>query len=66
MLLDCEKLGLTGAEAADRLLRRAGIAATPMSGWGLPETARYLRFVFANERAERLAGMGDRVRSALG
>jgi aspartate/methionine/tyrosine aminotransferase len=66
MLLDCEKLGLTGAEAANRLLSRAGIAATPMSGWGLPETARYLRFVFANESAERLAGMGDRVRSALG
>ena len=66
MLLDCEQLGLTGAEAADRLLRRAGIAATPMSGWGLPETARYLRFVFANESAERLVGMGARVRAALG
>ena len=66
MLLDCEKLGLTGAEASDRLLRQAGIAATPMSGWGLPETARYLRFVFANESPERLAGMGERVRKALG
>jgi aspartate/methionine/tyrosine aminotransferase len=65
MLLDCEPLGLTGAEAADRLLRRAGIAATPMAGWGLPDTARYLRFVFANEPAERLVGLGDRVRSAL-
>jgi aspartate/methionine/tyrosine aminotransferase len=65
MLLDCAPLGLSGTEASDRLLRRAGIAATPMEGWGLPETSRYLRFVFANESVERLTGMGDRVRSAL-
>ncbi len=66
MLLDCAPFGLTGAEASERLLRRAGIAATPMAGWGLPDTSRYLRFVFANESAERLAGLGDRLRSALG
>jgi aspartate/methionine/tyrosine aminotransferase len=62
MLLDCHGLGMSGEEASDRLLREAGIAATPMSGWGGPETARYLRFVFSNERCDRLAGVGERVR----
>jgi aspartate/methionine/tyrosine aminotransferase len=66
MLLDCRPLGLSGAEASDRLLREARIAATPMAGWGGPETARYLRFVFSNEPRDRLAGVGERVRRALG
>jgi len=65
MLLDCAPLGLTGAEASDRLLRGARIAATPMAGWGSEDTARYLRFVYANEPCERLRGMGARVREAL-
>jgi len=64
-LLDCTPWGLSGAEAAERLLERGKIAATAMTGWGSPETARYLRFVFANEPVERLRGMGDRVRRAL-
>ena len=37
-------------------VRRAQVAATPMDGWG-PSGARYLRLVFANEPAERLAGL---------
>jgi aspartate/methionine/tyrosine aminotransferase len=65
MLLDCTSLGMSGAEASRRLLERARVAATPMSGWGGPETARYLRFVFANEPCDRLRGVGDRVRHAL-
>ena len=65
MLLDCDRLGMSGAEASDRLLREARIAATPMSGWGGQETARYLRFVFSNEPCDRLAGVGERVRRAL-
>jgi N-succinyldiaminopimelate aminotransferase len=65
LLLDCAPLGLTGAEASARLLERARIAATPMGGWGSPDTARYLRFVYANEPCERLRGMGARVRAAL-
>jgi hypothetical protein len=36
-----------------------------MDGWG-PSGAAYLRVVFANEPAERLAGLGDRFRRALG
>ena len=65
MLLDCAPLGLSGAEASERLLRKAKIAATPMSGWGSQEVARYLRFVFANESSERLVGAGERIREAL-
>jgi aspartate/methionine/tyrosine aminotransferase len=65
LLLDCDRLGLSGAEASDRLLREALIAATPMSGWGGRDTARYLRFVFSNEPCDRLAGVGERVRRAL-
>jgi aspartate/methionine/tyrosine aminotransferase len=65
MLLDCAPLGLSGAEASERLLRRARIAATPMSGWGSPDVGRYLRFVFANEPRERLSGAGERIREAL-
>jgi len=65
LLLDAGALGMTGEEASDRLLQRARIAATPMRGWGTEDSARYLRFVFANESCERLAGMGERVRAAL-
>jgi len=65
VLLDCERVGMTGAEASDRLLGNARIAATPMSGWGSPATARYLRFVYANEPCDRLRGAGDRIRRAL-
>ena len=49
MLLDVGARGLTGEEASRRLLERGGIAATSMANWGGPATARYLRFVFANE-----------------
>jgi len=65
LLLDCAPLGLTGAEASARLLQHARIAATPMDGWGSPEAARYLRFVYANEPCGRLRDMGARVRAAL-
>jgi len=33
-----------------------------MAGWGSAGTARYLRFVYANEPCERLRGIGARVR----
>jgi len=65
LLLDCAPLGLSAEQAAVRLLPAARIAATPMAGWGSPDTSRYLRFVFANEPCERLRGMGARVRAAL-
>lgn len=64
LLVDTRPLGLTPAALSRRLLDDAKIAATPMDGWG-PSGAHYLRLVFANEPVERLAGLGDRVRSAL-
>jgi aspartate/methionine/tyrosine aminotransferase len=65
MLLDIGAIGMCGEEASRRLLKKGGIAATAMANWGGPDTARYLRFVFANEPCGRLAGIGARVRAAL-
>ncbi len=65
LLVDCQPLGMSGAEASERLLYRAKIAATPMSGWGSPDVARYLRLVFSNEPCAHLAGAGGRIRDAL-
>jgi aspartate/methionine/tyrosine aminotransferase len=65
LLLDVGARGLTGEEASRRLLERGRIAATSMANWGGPATARYLRFVFANESVERLAGIGTRVAASL-
>jgi aspartate/methionine/tyrosine aminotransferase len=66
MLLDGTALGLTGAEMSKRLFEKAGIAATPMDGWGERNGKQFLRFVFANEPVERLKGIGRKVRAALG
>ena len=65
LLIDMAPRGITGREASRALLERAQIAATSMENWGLPDTARYLRLVFANEPLSRLAGIGARMRSAL-
>ena len=65
LLLDTGALGLSGAEASARLFTDGRVAATPMENWGSEDTARYLRFVYANEPVERLAGLGERVRRAL-
>jgi N-succinyldiaminopimelate aminotransferase len=48
-----------------RLVERK-VAATPMAGWGGPRAGEFIRFVFSNEPAERLQGLGARVRAALG
>ena len=65
LLIDTGPLGLSPGEASRRLFERGKVAATPMDGWG-PSGAAYLRVVFANEPAGRLAGLGDRFRRALG
>ncbi|MGN6529118.1 MAG: pyridoxal phosphate-dependent aminotransferase [Burkholderiaceae bacterium] len=64
LLVDCEPLGLTGAEASRRLLSH-GVAATSMENWGEPDTSRWLRLVYANESVERLAALPGRFRQAL-
>src|ERR1700734_1966989 len=65
LLIDTGPLGLTPGEASRLLFDRGKVAATPMDGWG-PSGARYLRLVFANEPAGRLAALGDRFRRGLG
>ena len=64
LLVDTRPLGLTPGQLSRRLFERGKVAATPMHGWG-PNGASYLRLVFANESAERLASLGDRFRRSL-
>jgi aspartate/methionine/tyrosine aminotransferase len=65
MLLDISQLGVDSVAASDRLLRRGKIAATPMRGWGAEVADQFVRLVFSNEPVSRLAGIGERVRTAL-
>jgi N-succinyldiaminopimelate aminotransferase len=65
MLLDAGQLGLSGEEASQRLLKKAGIAATPMINWGEVNGPQFVRLVFSNEPVERLAGIGARIGRAL-
>lgn len=64
-LVDVSGLGLDGATASKRLLEVGKIAATPMTHWGGPGAAGYVRVVFSNEPVERLRGVGERFRRAL-
>lgn len=64
MLLRVSDFGIDGAEMSRRLLDE-GVCATAMAGWGVTHGAQYIRFVFANEPAARLKGLGGRVRAAL-
>ena len=64
LLIDTVALGMTPVDASQRLFETGKVAATPMTGWGSEEIAgRYLRFVFANEPCNRLAGVRERVRA---
>jgi aspartate/methionine/tyrosine aminotransferase len=65
LLVDAAPLSLTPGELSRRLFDRGQVAATPMTGWG-PSGDRYLRIVFANEPAERLASLSERFRAAIG
>ena len=65
MLLRASDFGIDGATLSARMLEQ-GVCATAMSGWGETHGEQYLRFVFANEPAPRLTGLGARVRAALG
>ena len=64
LLLDVTALGCDCMEVSARLLEQK-VAATPMRGWGGDVARRHVRFVFSNEPVERLATLGERVRSAL-
>ncbi|MDX1403364.1 MAG: pyridoxal phosphate-dependent aminotransferase [Woeseiaceae bacterium] len=65
-LIDMSPLGIDGTQASRRLLEQAKIAATPMVNWGGATCANYLRIVFSNEPVDRLQGIGERFRQALG
>ncbi len=65
LLLDVGALGHDSYAASRLLLEQGRVAATPMRDWG-PSGDRYVRLVFSNEPVERLTGLGDRVRGALG
>ncbi|MYC91106.1 MAG: hypothetical protein F4X15_06495 [Gemmatimonadetes bacterium] len=54
------------AEASARLLEHGTVAATPMTHWGRENAAQFVRLVFSNEPVERLRGLGERFRRALG
>ena len=47
--------------ATSQAMLRAGVAATPMTGWGAGVAARYVRFVFSAEPVERLAALGSKL-----
>jgi aspartate/methionine/tyrosine aminotransferase len=61
LLLDTTPFGITSQKLAERLLKEAKVAATPMNGWG-KTAGKYLRFVFSNEPKERLIGVGKKIR----
>ncbi len=64
-LLNAEALGVPAPELSRRLLEQK-VAATPMTeAWGGEVASRYVRLVFSNEPVERLALLGERLRSAL-
>ncbi len=46
--------------ATSKAMLQAGVAATPMTGWGADVAARYVRFVFSAEPVERLATLRAR------
>lgn len=65
LLLDTERMGWDGPAASRLLLERGGVAVTPMTHWGRENAGGFVRIVFSNEPAGRLAGLGERVRRAL-
>lgn len=65
LLVDTRPLGLTPHRLAHLLFGRGRVAATPMTGWG-PSGEHYLRLVFANGPAGRLAGLRQRFQAAIG
>lgn len=66
MLVDVSPLGIDGPTASSLLLEKGKIAATPMVNWGGDHCANYVRLVYSNESTDRLAGIGERFRAALG
>jgi N-succinyldiaminopimelate aminotransferase len=64
MLFDVSRYGITGEEAARKLLEKGKVAVTPMDGWG-SSTGQFVRIVFSNEPIERIAGIRERFDKAF-
>jgi aspartate/methionine/tyrosine aminotransferase len=64
LLVDVQKLGFDCETAAQLLLEKGKIAATPMRNWGSERASAYLRLVYSNEPVQRLRGIRERIRSA--
>jgi hypothetical protein len=65
LLVDASALGMAATELSQRLLTHGRIAATPLTAWGQEVAPQYVRLVYATEPADRLRGIGERVRAAL-
>jgi N-succinyldiaminopimelate aminotransferase len=65
MLLDVRAMGHDSFTASRLLLEHGRVAATPMRDWGEVNGDRFVRLVFSNEPAARLAELGDRLRRAF-
>ena len=59
--------GLRAKVVSERLMG-LGVCVTAMEGWGSgrEEVGEYVRFVYSNEALDRLRGLGEKVRRALG
>jgi aspartate/methionine/tyrosine aminotransferase len=65
LLWDVGPLGLDSFAASQTLLERGRIAATPMRDWGEVNSDQFVRLVFSNEPAARLATLRSRVDRAF-
>ena len=52
---------LVETDMSSEAFMAAGVAATPMTGWGGDVAARYVRFVFSAEPVSRLRELGPRL-----
>lgn len=65
LMLRVSDFGIDGNTASQRLLEQ-GICATSMDGWGKTHASQFIRLVFSNESFDRLKGLGEKVRGAIG
>jgi aspartate/methionine/tyrosine aminotransferase len=65
VLIDADACGTNAPDLSARLLEHK-VAATAMTAWGDTVAPRHVRFVYGNEPVDRLALLGERLRTALG
>jgi N-succinyldiaminopimelate aminotransferase len=65
LLLRVSDFGLDGRAAAERLLD-CGVSVMTIDQWGVSHGDQFVCLVFSNEPVNRLQGIGQKIRSALG